>query len=229
MRTTKALLVALFMMSTLTAQAAEPEVVRTVELSAEASTPAANDLGVATLFVEQTQTDAAALAREINRAIAAALETSRAYADIKTQSAGTSTWPVYAKGGGRIDAWRMRSEIRLESRNSTSLSALIGKLQESLSVSQISMQPAPETRRKAADDAMVTALRNFEQRAELIASTLGRRYRIHRLNVSESGYRPPIYTRMRSTAMMAEAAPAPVEGGESDVSVTVSGAIELLD
>lgn len=230
MLTTKTLLLALFLVIPLSGQAADADArLRTVDLSAEASVPAANDLGVATMYVEQTQTDAAALAREINRTISAALDISRAHADIKTQSAGISTSPVYAKGGSRIDAWRMRSEIRLESRNSTSLSALVGKLQETLNVSQISMQPSPETRRKATEEAMVAALRNFEQRAELIASTLGKRYILHRLNVSESGYRPPVYAKMRNSAMMADAAPAPIEGGESDVSVTVSGAIELLD
>lgn len=234
MRTARPLLAAFLAVTALSATAAtaasdDTPPLRTVELSAEASQAATNDLGIAQLYAEQSGPDAAAVARQVNRSIAAALETSRRYADIKTQSAGTSTWPVYAKGGGKIEAWRMRSEIRLESRNSAALSELVGTLQRDLAVSQITLQPAPETRRKAADEATVDALRSFEQRATLIASTLGKRYRIHRLNVSESGYRPPVFAKMRGAAMMAEAAPAPIEGGESEVSVTVSGSIELLD
>lgn len=231
MHTFRPLIAALFTLTALSTAAASDNtpLLRTVDLSAEASQPATNDLGIAQLYAEQSGPDAAAVARQVNRSIATALETSRNYADIKVQSAGTSTWPIYAKAGGKIEAWRMRSEIRLESRNSAALSELVGKLQTALAVSQITLQPAPETRRKAADEATVDALRGFEQRATLIATTLGKRYRIHHLNVSESGYRPPIYAKMRAAPMMAEAAPAPIEGGESEVSVTVSGSIELLD
>ncbi|MDO9600417.1 MAG: SIMPL domain-containing protein [Azoarcus sp.] len=203
--------------------------IRTVELSAEASHPAPNDLAIAQLYAEQSGPDAATVARQINRSIASAIDTARSYQDIKVQSAGTSTWPVYAKTGGRIEAWRMRSEIRLETRNTAALSELVGKLQANLAVANIAMQPAAETRRKAADEATVDAIRAFEQRAALIASTLGKNHRIHRLNISESGARPPIYAKMRTSSMMAEAAPAPMEGGESDISVSVNGSIELLD
>lgn len=203
--------------------------IRTAEFSAQASRSTPNDLVIAQLYAEQSGPDTATVARQVNRSIANAIESARAYPGVKIQSAGTATWPVYAKGGGKIEAWRMRSEIRLESRDSSALSELVGNLQNSLAVSNLSMQPAPDTRRKAADEATVDAIRAFEQRAELIGTTLGKRYRIHRLNISESGSQPPIFAKMRATAMMAEAAPAPIEAGESEVSVTVSGSIELLD
>lgn len=201
-----------------------------IELSADASRPAANDLIVAILYVEQAGTDAAALARQVNRNVAAAFDVARPYTDIKAQSAGTSTWPVYGKNSssGKIDGWRMRAEVRLEGRNLAAMSELIGKLQATLALAQVNMQPAPDTRRKVLDEATVDAIRAFEQRAALVSSTLGKRYRIRQLNVAESGHRP-IYTRMRAAPMMTEAAPAPLEAGETDVSVTISGSIELID
>lgn len=202
---------------------------RTVEFAVEASRPAPNDEAVATLYVEQSGADAAALASRVNRAIAAALDTARSHADIKVQSGNTSTWPVYDKNGGKIEAWRMRSEIRLETRNVAALSELIGKLQGSLAVAQLSMQPSAETRRKATDEATVDAIRAFEQRAALISSSLGKRYRLRHINISDSGARPPIYARMRAAPMMAEAASAPLEGGESEVGVTINGRIELVE
>lgn len=202
---------------------------RTVEFAVEASRPAPNDEAVATLYVEQSGADAAALATRVNRAIAAALDTARGHADIKVQSGNTSTWPVYDKNGGKIEAWRMRSEIRLETRNVAALSELIGKLQGSLAVAQLSMQPSAETRRKATDEATVDAIRAFEQRAALISSSLGKRYRLRHINISDSGARPPIYARMRAAPMMAEAASAPLEGGESEVGVTINGRIELVE
>ena len=170
------------------------------------------------------------MAREVNRDIAAALELARAQGAVKVQSGNVSTWPAYGKDGqGRITAWRMRSELRLESTDTTAMSELVGKLQESLALAQLSMEPAPETRRKAVSDVTVDALRAFEAPAKLIADTLGRRYRIAHLSVGEHGLQPPPMPRMRAAAMAAEAAPAPLGGGGGRVSVQVGGRIELLD
>lgn len=200
-----------------------------VDLSAEASLAAANDLFVASLYVERDGRDPAALADEVNREIAAALATARERKEVKVQSDGTQTWPIHGKEGRRIEGWRMRSAIRLESRDAGALSALIGALQSRLALAHIGMQPAPETRRKIADEAMVAAIRNFEERAGVIAGALGKRYRMRQLSVSEAGG-APVYARMRSApAMMAEASPAPIEAGETLVNVSVSGSIELID
>ena len=230
MRTALATLAALAALQSAPALAADTPAPPTVELAAEASGPAANDLAVAVMYAERSGASAAAVAREVNRDIAAALGLARAQGAVKVQSGNVSTWPAYGKDGqGRITAWRMRSELRLESTDTAAMSELVGKLQESLALAQLSMEPAPETRRKAVSDVTVDALRAFEARAKLIADTLGRRYRIAHLSVGEHGLQPPPMPRMRAAAMAAEAAPAPLEGGESRVSVQVGGRIELLD
>jgi predicted secreted protein len=232
MRHILALLLGAALIGTAPLHAAEPDAApqaTTVELSAEASQSAPNDLATAVLYAERNGPNPAAVAREVNRDIAAALEIARARADIKVQSGNTSTWPVYAQDGkGRITAWRMRSEIQLESRNLAAMSELVGELQSSLALGHIAMQPAPETRRKAVDEATVGALRAFEQRAALIAGALGKKHRIAHLAIGDSGFQPPM-PRMRAAAMAAEVASAPLEGGESQVSVHVSGRIELAD
>ena len=203
-----------------------------VEFSAEASQTAANDLGVATLYAESSGDNAAELALGVNQRMVNALAVAHAFASVKTQSGGVSTWPVYAKDGqGRIEAWRMRSEIRIESRDLGALSELIGKLQADLALSQVVMQPAPETRRKAVEEATVSAIRAFEQRAALIAQTLGKGYRIAHMSIGDSGFQPPMPMRMRAVTagMLADSAPAPLEGGESQIGVSVSGRIDLLE
>ncbi|HPE05576.1 MAG TPA: SIMPL domain-containing protein [Thauera sp.] len=230
MRAALATLATLTALQSAAAVAADTPAPPTVELSAEAGGAAANDLAVAVLYAERSGTSAAAVAREVNRDIAAALELARAQGAVKVQSGNVSTWPVYGKDGqGRITAWRMRSELRLESTDTAAMSELVGKLQQSLALVHLTMEPAPETRRKAVADVTVDALRAFETRAQLIADTLGRRYRIAHLAVGDHGLQPPPMPRMRAAVMAAEAAPAPLEGGESRVSVHVSGRIELLD
>ena len=197
-----------------------------VELSAEASRPAANDLVHVTVSAEATGTTPGELSRQVNSLIADALKTARAYPGVKTQSGGTSTYPIYSKGG-KIEAWRMRSELSLESGDSAALSELLGKLQTSLGVSNLVLQPSPATRKKAENEAMLDAITAFKDRARVIADALGKPYRIKQLSVNTSGrFVQPVF-RTAAKAMVADAAPMPMEAGESQVSASVSGQIEL--
>jgi predicted secreted protein len=198
----------------------------TVELSSETSRPAVNDLARATVSAEASGTTPGELSRQVNSLVAEALKTARAYPTIKTQSGGTGTYPIYAKGG-KIESWRMRSELTLESSDTAALSELLGKLQASLGVSSLALQPSPETRKKVEDQAMIDAILAFKERASVISGALGKTYQIKQLTVSTSGrIAQPIF-RSAARAMSADAAPMPMEAGESQVSATVTGQIEL--
>ena len=197
-----------------------------VELSAEASRPAVNDLIRATVSAEASGTTPGELSRQVNSQIAEALKTAKAYPAIKTQSGGTSTYPVYAKSG-KIESWRMRSELSLESGDAAALSDLLGKLQASLGVSNLQLQPSPETRKKVEEQAMIDAIAAFKGRAKVIAEAFGTPYRIKQLTVKTSGRTVQPMDRGAAKAMAMDATPMPVEAGESQVSATVSGQIEL--
>ncbi|MBS0324639.1 MAG: SIMPL domain-containing protein [Proteobacteria bacterium] len=199
-----------------------------VEFSVEASQQAPNDQARATVFAEAAEASAGAAAGKVNAAIARALATAKAYPAIKTRSGNTWTQPNYSKGGKTIDSWRTRSELVLESGDMTALADLLGKLQSTLGVAQISMQPAPETQKQAEAKATTEALLAFKEKARNLTATLGRQYRIVHLAIG-GGARPPAYPLMaRAMAMTAEA-PMPLEAGESTVSVNVSGQIEVTD
>lgn len=198
----------------------------TIELSAEANRPAANDLVRATVSAEASGTTPGDLSRQVNSLIADALKTARAYPDVKTQSGGSSTYPSYAKSG-KIESWRMRSDLSLESGDTAVLSELLGKLQGSLAVSNLVLQPSPETRRKAENEAILDAIAAFKARARVIAEALGKPYRIKQLTVNSSGRIVQPMFRTAAKSISAEMAPMPMEAGESLVSVTISGQIEL--
>ena len=198
-----------------------------IELSAEASLPAANDMARATVSAEAAGTTPGELSRQVNGMIAEALKTAKSVPGVKAQNSGTSTYPVYSSKGGKIESWRMRSELALESTNIAALSELLGKLQSSLAVSSLVLQPSPETRKKVENDAMLEALSAFKARAKVIADAMGKPYRIKQITVNTSGrFIQPMY-RAAAKSMMADAAPMPVEAGETQVSATVSGQIEL--
>lgn len=210
------------------ASATEPAM-PSVEINAEGSAEAANDLATAVAYFEATDSNPAGLSEKVNKTIAQALALTKDYPSVKVSTAGTSTYPIYDRDGRTLSAWRMRSQIRLESRDIAAMSTLIGKLQARLAVSQINLEPAPETRRTAENLATVAAISDFRRRAQLIADTLGRKYRIQRLSVNQSGTHPPVYMRAKVAMATAEAAPAPIEGGESTVSVNINGTVELTD
>ena len=197
-----------------------------IELSAEANRPAVNDLVRATVSAEASGSTPGELSRQVNSQIADALKTARAYPGVKTKSGGTSTYPSYAKSG-KIESWRMRSELALESGDPAALSELLGKLQGTLAVSNLVLQPSPETRKKAENEAILDAIAAFKARAAVIAEALEKPYRIKQLTVNSSGRVVQPMFRSVAKAMTAEAAPMPMEAGESLVSVTISGQIEL--
>jgi uncharacterized protein YggE len=92
------------------------------------------------------------------------------------------------------------------------------------------MLPAPETRKKAENDAILDAVSAFKSRAKLLADALGKSYRIKQLSISSNGRQPPM-PMMRASAGLASAdsVPMPIEGGESQISANISGQIELLE
>lgn len=204
-----------------------PAQVTIVALVAEASRNAPNDLARASAYLEAQDASAGELARRVNRTIAAGLETAKAHPAVKARSGDTSTWPVYGKNDRTIVGWRMRSELLLETRDMAALSELLGKLQNTLAIGEVTLLPAPETRKKAEDDATLDAIAAFQARARLIAKAINKSHRIRQMSIN-TGDRP-IYPMERGLAMAqaAKPQPLPVAAGESLVTVNISGQIEL--
>ncbi|MFH1660445.1 MAG: SIMPL domain-containing protein [Pseudomonadota bacterium] len=221
---------ALLMLITGCLAAATAQAGALVDLSAQASRPAANDMVRASVFSEASGKSPAELAQRVNADIAEALKLIRSKPGISVKSSQQSTYPVYGQAQ-KIDSWRMRSELVLESKDQGGVSELLGKLQQMrLAVGEVSLLPSPETRRKVEDEATREAIRAFQSRAALIAEQLGKSWKIKQLNVQQGGGMPiPMMRAARGVMMAAEAAPAPLEAGESLVTTNVSGQIELAD
>ena len=221
------LLLLLFAMPA-TAATSDEAMLTTIELSAEAARPAANDLARASVFAEASGATPSELANRVNSQISDALKTAKTYANVKTQSGATHSYPIYAKDN-KIEGWRMRSELTLESRDSAALSELLGKLQTSLGVANLIMLPSPETREQAESKAIIDAIAAFKVRAKTVADALGASYRIKLLSINSSG-RPAGPPMMRAAAMAsADAAAMPIEAGETQIRATISGQIVLTE
>lgn len=201
-----------------------------VDLSAEASRQAPNDQLQASAYVESTGENAQDVAKKANAAIGEALSIAKGYPTVKVQSSGTQTYPVYGKNG-RIEGWRMRSAISLQSKDHAAFSEIVGRLQKTLAISDLGAVPSPETYRAAENGTIVDAITAFRVRAKIIADTVGKSYVIKEMNVGAQHQRPvPVFAMAKGAVAMAQdMAPAPIEAGEATVSVTVTGKIEVTD
>ncbi len=187
-----------------------------------------NDTLVVVMYHERNGQHPTSMADDVNRTIAWAVELARQAGGIKVQTLQYRQEPVYRNQS--ISSWRVRQSIRLESNDVTTLSRLVGALQERLSVASLRYTISPEVRRNVEDELITLALGRFGRRGKLIADELGRSdYRIVAMDVTTSGGSPaPV--RMRAVAAMAESSSvtAPtLEPGVQSVTVQVSGTIEL--
>ena len=199
-----------------------------VSLSASASGRVDNDTIIASLYAQEEGSETALLADRVNQRIRWGVEQVKQHDELKVQTQSYNTYPIYDKG--RVTGWRVRQSFRIESRNMALVSKLLGTLQSRLALESISFGVSPKQRQQSENGLIEDALAAFERRAKLIARSLHKSgYRIVRINVNTSGggYHPQPRMMMAKSAAMADVAPPSVEAGESRLTVSVNGEIEL--
>jgi len=204
----------------------EPLTYDRVSLSTGANAEVENDTLVAILYSQREGANLQTLANVVNSNISQAVKKSKQTANIDVQTLGYQTNPVYDKQ--RLSGWRVRQSIRLESKDSTQLSKLIGELQRTLAVESINYSVSPEKIRETEDKLIVEAVDAFTQRAKLITNQFGRsNYRLVDIHINTAGA-PIRPLQMRSATVAMESVSAPtIEAGKQDIRITVNGTIEM--
>ena len=198
-----------------------------VTFSAQAEREVANDTLTAVLAVDSEGGDPVGLADNANRAMREALKIAQGYRSVNARSLNYQTWPVYDKA--RIVRWRVRQELRLESRDFAQATELIGKLQSSLVVASLAVGLSPETRKLAENSLIAEALAAFHERAAILRDAQkAKSYRTKELQVNAGGgAQPRMYAAQRGGIASSQVAPPAVEPGASSIQVTVSGTVQL--
>ncbi len=199
-----------------------------IRLQAQQSESVSNDTMHVTLNSYAEMQDSTKLAARINQDMDWALTRARQYSDVKISTGGYQIWPVTRKEV--TSAWRGQQDLILESKDTEKLSQLTGELQEKLKIKSMSFSVSDEKRVAVENRLIDAALNAFKERAGIVGDNLkAKGYRIVELNVGTTAQRPPVMyqARMSSVSMQASDSVA-VEGGESDVQITVSGSVELL-
>ncbi|MGQ0511728.1 MAG: SIMPL domain-containing protein [Betaproteobacteria bacterium] len=210
------------------AQAPEPRF-NQVELQAEASREVQNDLMTANLYAEASDPSAAKVADQLNRATAEALKLAGSEKAVKARSGYSQTYPVNDRNG-KVTGWRGRSEVRLESKDTKAMAALIARLQASMQLSGVSFSVSPDLRRQTENDLINEAVAAFKARADIAAKAIGgRAYKIRRIGLNTGGMqaspRPMLARGM--AAQSAEVSTPVFEAGTSVVNVVAAGTVEV--
>jgi predicted secreted protein len=198
-----------------------------VQLQAQQLESVSNDTMHVTLNTFGEARDPASLATQINDDMEWALGIAKRQEGITAGTGGYQTYPVYKDNV--LKGWRGEQSLELEGRDSRAMSRLVGELQEKLQVKSMSFSVSDEKRTEVENRLISRALDAFKARAAIVVGNLhASGYRIVDITIGTSSQRPPVpYPVGRMVATMQAESRVAVEAGESNVSVTVSGAIEL--
>jgi predicted secreted protein len=198
-----------------------------VRLQSQQTESVSNDTMHVTLQTYAQMQDPAKLATRINQEMEWALAQAKQVQGVKVRTGSYQTWPVTRKEV--TTGWRGQQDLILESRDTQALSRLAGQLQDKLQIKSMNFTVSDEKRVTVENRLIDLALNAFKERAGIVGDNLkADGYRIVEINVGTSTARPPIMRQARIASMSMEANDAvAVEGGESDVRVTVNGTIEL--
>ena len=199
----------------------------TVSLSARASRAVPNDLATASLFVEREDADAVQAEEAVTVQINKAHAVIKNFGAIKVKTAGHQAYPVWDRN--RITRWRVRHELLLETADFKMLSKVIGAVQPYAQLAGIQFSVSAKLRETTEDQLIQEASSAFQHRADLVRQSFGAKtYRIKEISV-QSGEAARIMPMARTTMALAaaEATPPILEGGSNEVSLSISGSVEL--
>ena len=202
-----------------------PSVTPVVTLTASATANIPNDRMYAWLRVEVDNADPARAAAEVNAKMARALVRAKATPGVEVSTSGYSSYQVTEKL--QPTRWRVTQTLNLEGSDFATMAALVSKLQadDLLLLSGMNFAVSPDARRKAEDALTQQAIKAWAARAQNAARGFGyESWRIGKVAIQTGDYlRPQPMFRTAGVAMAASAPPVAVEGGNTDVTVSVTG------
>jgi predicted secreted protein len=198
-----------------------------VRLQSQQTEAVSNDTMHVVMNTYAEMQNPAKLAAKINQDMEWALQQAKQAKGVKVNTGSYQTWPVTRKEV--TTGWRGQQDLVLESGDTEALSRLVGQLQDKLQIKSMSFTVSDAKRAGVENRLIGAALDAFKDRAGIIGDNLkANGYRIVEISVNTTMQRPPLVRQARMATMSMEAGDAvAVEGGESDVSVSVNGTIEL--
>ena len=209
---------------------AEPTGYDQLSFQAEVKEEIANDEVRASLYKKAQATDAKTLATNLTTTINKALVIAKRYPSVTVSTGQQSTYPRYDKND-KIIGWTGQANIDLKSTDFAATSQLIADLQETLVMDNLNFGVSDSKKDALEQKLMTDASRAFQQQAKnLTRAWDARGYRVVTVSLNTgNNYPRPMYSSMNMKEQAADASvPAQsFESGNSTISVTANGTIEL--
>ncbi len=200
-----------------------------ISFTSEAKTEVANDQMLASMYHRAQAKTAKELAIQLNDTMNKAMKIAKRYPNVEVSTGQHSTYPKYDKEDN-IVGWTGQADINLKSTHLEDASQLIADLQNILVLNNLQFGVSESKQDKIKEQLLTAVAKRFQQRAETISRSWGATsYRIVNvgLNTGHNYYSPVnSYRASMKTAGAPEAQN--FQSGNSKISVTASGTIELV-
>jgi predicted secreted protein len=198
-----------------------------LSLTAQAVTEVPTDVVHLTLAAEQEGPEPAAISSALSARAQQVIAEAKRTPGVQAESGGFTIHPNTDRNG-KISTWRGRSEVILQSRDFAAVSKLAGQLANQMQVQNINFSLSREARQAAEGKLTEQAVASFRDKAQATARLFGYGgYAIRNVQVGEAGAVTPMPRMYAAKTMMADATPVPVEGGKAQVTVTVTGSVQM--
>jgi len=201
-----------------------------VSLAASATVQVPQDELTLTLSTQREGVNAPEVQSQLKSALDAALTLAKKKAQSPLMRVSTGRFGLSPRHdrNGKLVGWQGSAELVLQGRDFVRISQTAGQLQ-TLSVASVSFGLSEQLRQEAQTQAQSQAIEQFQKSASEIAKSFGfGGYTLGEINVNANQIGPVRpYMMAASAKSMAEDAPVPLEAGLSNVSVNVSGSVQL--
>ena len=209
---------------------AEPTGYDQLTFQTEVKEEVQNDEVRATMYKKAQASDAKTLATTLNTSINNAMKIAKRYPSVTVSTGQQRTYPRYDKND-KIIGWTGQANIDLKSTDFAATSQLIADLQQTLVMENLNFGVSDAKKDALEQKLMTDASRAFQQQAKnLTRAWDARGYRVVtvNLNTNNNNYPRPMYSMRAESAAMDSAVPGQnFESGNSTISVTANGTIEL--
>ncbi len=205
-----------------------------LNLAASASIEVDHDLLTVVLSTTRQGADAEAVQAQLKQALDSALGEAKnavrpGLLDVHTGQ--FSLFPRYTdKPGGRsggIAGWQGTAELVLEGRDMPAIGQLAGRI-SGMTVARVSYELSRDARAKVESELAAQAIERYRAKAAEYARDFGYAgYAIREVQVSANPLPRSPVPMMRMQATADSAAPLPLEPGRGEVSIDVSGSVQM--
>ena len=189
-----------------------------------------NDEVRASMYKKAQASDAKTLATTLNTSVNNAMKIAKRYPSVTVSTGQQRTYPRYDKND-KIIGWTGQASIDLKSTDFAATSQLIADLQQTLVMENLNFGVSDAKKDALEQKLMTEASRAFQQQAKnLTRAWDARSYRVVTVNLNTgSNYPRPMYSAMNMKAeSVSDSVPSQsFESGNSTISVTANGTIEL--